>query len=66
MTSLFCLAGALLAERNAPFLKCTAEFEACAEDLLRSQSLVWTGPDSTTLDEWRPRRDKLLAEWFTS
>jgi hypothetical protein len=28
MTSLFCLTGALLAERNAPFLKCPAEFEA--------------------------------------
>jgi transcriptional regulator with XRE-family HTH domain len=58
------LTGASLAERHARFEAERAEFEACAEDLLRSQApgINRVTIDSRTFDEWRRRRDKLLDQ----
>jgi len=58
------LIGASLAERHARFQQQRPEFEACAEDLLRSQALGIDRViiDTTTFDAWRRRRKKLAAQ----
>jgi transcriptional regulator with XRE-family HTH domain len=58
------LIGASLAERHARFRRQRAEFEACAEDLLRSQApgIDRVIIDTVTFDAWRQRRGKLVVQ----
>ena len=55
------LTGASRAERHTRFEAHRAEFEACAEDLLRSQApgISRITIDSRIFHDWRRRRDKL-------
>jgi len=57
------LVGASLAVRHATFKAQRAEFEACAEDLLRSQApeVRRVTIDSQTFTEWRRRRSKIAG-----
>jgi len=59
------LIGASLAERHARFRQQRAEFEACAEDVLRSQApdIDRVIIDTMTFDAWRQRRrGKLVVQ----
>jgi transcriptional regulator with XRE-family HTH domain len=58
------LSGASLAQRHAHFDAQRAEFEACAEDLLRSQApgIERVMIDAKSLQEWRRHRGRLLAQ----
>lgn len=58
------LTGASLVERHARFEAQRPAFEACAEDLLRSQAPAINRViiDSMTFREWQRRRDKFLAQ----
>jgi hypothetical protein len=58
------LIGGSLAERHARFRRQRAEFEACAEDLLRSQAPAIDRViiDTMIFDAWRQRRGKLVVQ----
>jgi transcriptional regulator with XRE-family HTH domain len=57
------LIGASLAVRHARFQAQRAEFEACAEDVLRGQAptIGRITIDSETFDDWRRRHRQLVA-----
>jgi transcriptional regulator with XRE-family HTH domain len=58
------LIGGSLAERHARFRRQRGEFEACAEDLLRSQAPAIDRViiDTMIFDAWRQRRGKLVVQ----
>ena len=57
------LVGASLAVRHAKFAEQRAEFEACAEDMLRSQApgIRRVTIDSETFTRWRRRRSQVAG-----